>query len=238
MDEDKVVQNPSAQGEPTAAPTPGSQDVNPNRNEGIEKRIAELVAGQHEWQRRFEEERNQREQAQQMLATVFQQQQAQFQQQRPDPYAGIEVEPEERQKVEAVMNPFLQRMADQQRQMEAMLARQRARSYAERVVNNDPRVADLAERFVAEWSQKGYTGWAPEDATRYALGVLTEQERVKNAGQRPAPQNQPVAPPPLLTQNAPPPVPEYRARRPANFDQLPAEKQMAILEQEVGDLPL
>lgn len=237
MDEQNGSGIPPAQGEQPAAQVPEQQTSNPVRMEGVEKRIAELVAGQHEWQRRFEEERSQREQVQQMLATVVQQQQAQFQRQQPDPYAGVEIEPEERQKVEAVVNPYLRQMAEQQKQMEALIARQRARSYAERVVN-DPKVADLAERFVAEWSQKGYTGWAPEDATRYALGVLTEQERQKNAGQRQVTQNQQTVPPPLLTQNAPPPIADYRSRRPANFEQLSADKQMAILEQEVGDLPL
>lgn len=232
-DENQPVTVPPAQGEQVAAQTPVQQPVEaPQGSPGAEARIQELVAQMHETRRQAEAVQEQNRQL--MLAMMQNQQTAQ---RPPDPYAGVEVDPDDRRRVEAVMAPMIRQMQETQRQMAEQVSRNQARQHAERAYGS-PIVADLADKFAGEWQRKGLTGWTPEDAATYALGVAVDMERRKGGkggATPPAPNFTAPKSPPLITQSSAPSAP---SRRPHNFDQLPEAKQLQILEDEIGDLPL
>lgn len=227
---DQGTQDPIAQGQQTAAETPETvvQDQQPN---GVEKRIAELVAAQHEWQRKFQA---QEEQNQQLMSLLLQQQQQGPRAQPQDPYAGVELDPDDRKKIEAVISPQLKQLQEMQRQMQFQFELAQVQQAAS--VYGDPRITELSVRLLQDWRQKGFSGWTPADAVDHAMGLLAKTERAKRTGQG-APAE---IPPSVVTQQSLPATMRQPAGRlSSNFDNLSTDQQIALLEKEgLDDLPL
>lgn len=193
---------------------------------GIQKRIDELVAEQHEWRRRFESERQQN---QELLAALVSNQ---TQSRQQDPYAGVELDPDDKRKIESVLAPTMKQIMQRQRQMEHLLVQSQAREVAAQY--GDPRVTELASKLVATWAQRGLDGWTPADAADMALAQVIKQERQKGAGKKAPVRSEE---PDVLTQQSRATAPRGRTR-PQNFDNLSPEKQLEIWEAEgIDDLP-
>ncbi len=249
-----VDQNPLAQGDGTE-PSSGGESNQPN--EGIQTRINELTAQRHA------AERAQAEQAAraQALEQVMAQQQQQIQellgavargvqpvQQAPD---FSQADPEQARMMQHFLEPLKQQQTQMQREFQNAMAGLRAQQGVFQVQalaqNLPPEVQQRAAQLLQGWAQNPAMAAIakPQDAVNFALGeyysanpkaaaaVLAQQER----GQFSNPGGQGI-----MAQSAPvnAPVQQGGGRKslPTNFDQLPEDQQIAILEARAGNQPL
>lgn len=140
----------------------------------------------------------------------------------------IEVEPEVRQRVEAVVNPQVQALEQRLAQMTAKLEHQEFQTLA---AKEDPRVMQQAQKLMADWKRGGYSGWEMKDALIYARGMLGVAETAqvtqsRNERGQFAASAQNV----MASQSAPPPPAPTKAGLPADIDRRPLEEQLALYE--------
>jgi len=85
----------------------------------------------------------------------------------------VEVDPEQRRAVEAVVSPLQKQLQE----MQNMLLQSQLQQVT---AGLDPEVATLANQLMANWRSSGKQGWVPQDAVVYATGVVTTK-RMQNA---------------------------------------------------------
>lgn len=184
---------------------------------GIQTRIDELTRARHEAERRADE----------MTAMVARLSAQVAEQGRPVQHQepGPELDPEQRKVLDAYFGPMMARMNAQMEQLGVVANMSRIHQEAP---GEDPRVLSRAQQLLPAMLK---AGWTPKDAVVYARGELYEQLAQGGGQVTPrAPNGRFV--PPMQTQNGTPPQltgPGPQAL-PANFDRLPPDKQIEILE--------
>jgi hypothetical protein len=223
--------------DPTAQGTDAPDDANQQSNgqddfkAGIQKRIDELTAKSHEAQRQNEQlmQMLQQKDAQitELAATLMTRgAPAQEDDASLDPTIARALE----KTVGKFLTPLQQQMAQYGQMMQKIEFQQMTSQY-------EPQVVQQAEKLMQQWKREGRSGWAMPDAlimASYQLGIPPKAQ----ASQTRAPNGQFTST--VLDSHAAAPQRTTQARkRPANFDSLPPEKQLEILEAEgVGDLTL
>lgn len=211
-----------------------------NRNEGIEKRIAELTAQKYaelERANQLQKEliaasQREAEQARQLAQLHTQPRQAPV-----DPLAAYadKVAPEVLEALRAQAEQTKRQLESQfaQRQtaleLETGVAQLRNAAFANKGI--PPEVAQRAEQLFTGWRNAGWTQPTAQDALHIALG----QYHAGRPASAPAPQNFGSAPDVVPGFAPAPRAQAARPSKPANFDSLGRAQQNAILEQ-TGDL--
>ena len=152
-------------------------------------------------------------------------------QQQPPPQEQFEIDPDQRKLVQAVVSPELQAVEQRQSRIEQMLQQMMFQQQLAQV--QDPEVQKLATGYMQAWVQQGKSGWVPQDAVTYALGVVAQKRMagVNTAQAQRAQANAAVAPP-VTAHRAPPPTTRPAAPTSLDFDNLTAE-QIAALEADI-----
>jgi hypothetical protein len=227
-----IENDPTAQGLDAADPQITIEtDEQDSFKSGIQKRIDELTARTHEAQRNNEQ-----------LMQLLQQKDAQItelvamrmnQQQAPQE-EDVNVDPTIARALERIVGKHLSPVQQQLGQYGQMMQKI---EFQNLTANYEPQVVQRADQLMAQWKREGRTGWAMPDAlvmASYQLGIPPKPQ-----GQQRAPNGQ-FAQQTVIDAHAPAPQRTTGPKkRPANFDSLSPEKQLAILEAEgIGDLPL
>lgn len=210
----------------------GQLQAKPEPHDGIQKRFDEITREKHEAKREAEALRSaleeQRQQTAMLMASMVQRQTAVPQ---PDPWANID--PGDRQRLEAVMaarvDPTVQQLRTELAQIRQTQAHQEFQTLA---AKEDPRVAERAQKLMGEWQRAGLPGWKMTDALIYARGELMAQGASAAAVARDnqgrfAASAQHV---PAAASTPPPPAPRVAQGLPADLDRRPLEEQIALLE--------
>jgi hypothetical protein len=131
---------------------------------GVEARIAELTAKSREFESRLIESQNREAM---LLGTLAEQAARGVQSVVTQP--AVQVEPEEAQRIRAVLAPELQRLE----KLTAQLAqRSGATELQIQLQHEDPKVAQRATQLMSDWQRAGLNGWQPKDAIVYARGEI------------------------------------------------------------------
>lgn len=170
--------SPNAQGTPTGADgqaqaqTPAPQPAGSDQFAGLQKRIDELTARAHDAERRREAEVNElRQMNQQLLMSVAQGQQTQQYAQSAQP--AVDIDPERRKEIDAVMAPLI---AQQQRQYAALVFQTGQAQLAAVTSGQHPEVARRTQAIWADAVAKGahLNGFTPQQALTWARGELVD----------------------------------------------------------------
>lgn len=225
-------ENPPAQGQQTPAENGDTSNAGENQQakqfEGFEKRINELTA-------RFrgaEEVIAQKDaQLSEMVRTMSEM--AMRQQQPVQAEPPVEIDPEERRKLEAILTPYQRRMEQMMANLEQQVAVREVQTVASQY--GDDRLQNRAVQLMESWRKQGFSGWQPRDAVRYAAGELYEAEKLKAAqGQGEQQRFNQLSNNVITGQSAPPAPIASNGALPANFDSLPNDKQLEILERRLA----
>lgn len=181
---------------PRRAPNDGSgdqsgqyvpADITPGQNtpaipESIQKRFDELTANQREAERRYQDAMALN---QQLLARVAAPPPPVAQQGPSAPVITLPegTDPALAQAFKAQQDYFAQALAQQaksfeqtvQTSMGGVRMTQEQMRVQQAAQGEDPAVAQLAQKLYQDWTQKGHTGWNPEDAITHAKGMLAAQ---------------------------------------------------------------
>ncbi len=219
--------NPIAQGQETEPETP-------EKPSGIEARINELTAKFREAERALNERSNQVAERDAQIATLLTTLAAG--RQEPVQTQQVDIDPDEQRKFDALMSP---RMLQMQRQLERLEQELSASQFRQVATGVEPEVAKRAQELMGAWKRNGYSGWTPEDAVTYAQGeLLRKQKSVAQTANQQRQEFNTLSHGVTSQQNSPPPAQARSVKIPKNIDQLPANKQAEIYEQELGDFSL
>lgn len=218
--------NPTAQGSDPAAPE-GAGEISQSQVSGIEKRMGELTA---RWKSAAEESAAKDAQIAQLVQAL-----ASREERVAQPEVQMDIDPDDRRKMESVISPAMKRLEQQYAQLERRLQTQQVQHVVSKV--KDPRVAQRALQLEAQWAQRGLPGWTAEDAVRYAAGeiALADQEAGGQAALERDRFNRGGSP--VLAGHANPPAPRNQNTRPANLESKSLEEQIAFYEKSIGDEP-
>ena len=203
------------------------EQANPGQHPGFQKRINELTAEKHEARRQAEALQAQLQAREEMMARMMAQVLERGSPNQPDPAADLA--PEDRKKIDALVNPKVAALEKSLYQMQMRLEQQQ---FATQLAQEPPAVADLAQKLLGQWRSQGLQGWAMEDAIMFARGRLLGQDtaaadRARNERGQYIAGNQQVT----RTQSAPPPpAPRSDQGLPADFDRRSPQEQADILE--------
>lgn len=162
------VQQPGAVN-PAEAPKPEANGSAP----GVEARIGELTAKLRSMEESYAKSQDQLSSALAMLA-----EQAVRGQNAQPAQPAVEVAPEDQARINAILQPQLQRLE----QMQAQLARRFGMAeFQQAAVREDPRVVARANELLAQWQRARLTGWSEKDALVYARGEVLGSDSAKNA---------------------------------------------------------
>jgi len=221
--------DPTAQGQQTPADNGDNSSAGEGQQAqqqfaGFEKRINELTAKF----RGAEESIAQKDaQLSEMVRTVSElamRQQAPVAAEPP-----VEIDPEERRRLEAILTPYQKRMEQMMANLESQVAVREVQTVAAQF--GDERLQSRALQLMDAWKKQGFTGWQPRDAVRYAAGELYEADKLKSAsGQNEQQRFNQLGNNMLTGQSAPPASIASNGALPTNFDSLPNDKQLEILE--------
>ena len=229
MDENAI---PVAQGPEAGQDTPGEQSTeqessNPAVPTGFQARINELTAARREAERRVSEQEKQ-------IAELVRLASANVQRAPVEPkLPELEIDPDQQKILDAYraryVNPEIEGLKQTIKNLTAQFGSARAQEAAETMVG-DPEVAQRASQLIQGWQQAGLQGWTAEDAVKYAAGEkaiadLNRTRQAKGARQQFNGQGTPV-----VTGHSTGQPPNPVGTLPANFDSLPVEKQLEILE--------
>lgn len=220
--------DPTAQGTSEAVIPPTDQQAQgapaTQQFEGIQKRIDELTA-----KFRGEQEANQHllAQNQELMRTI-----AQIAEKNIaatyEAAPQVEVDPEDRRKVEAVFTPYMRKLESMVQQLSSQVASSQVASVAQ---GEDPRVVQRAQELMRGWRSAGKQGWEPQDAVIYARGEVATLDATKAAKARDERGRFAGQAPPLQGTGAPPPITQPQTGAlPANFDSLDIDRQLDLLE--------
>ena len=198
---------------------------------GIQSRIDQLTAKYHESEARVQAKD---EQINNLVQQLIARQSTPAEQ---DPYAGIEVDPQQRELLDRVLNNKLSKFEQIIQRQDAMLRGMAAASQVEAAVAGKqvaPEVVAKAKQLVQAWNQSGLQGWKPEDALIYAAGQLA-----LNGGQQPRnAQGQFTGQSVLGPSVVPSGVPNQQRSSSAPLDfNKPLDKQIDDLANRLGDNP-
>jgi len=192
--------NPNAQGTEQAAVPP---QQTPSVPEGIQKRFDELTANWRQTEAKLQEREQAFQQLQQHNAELVSLV-ATLAPKATEPQApAVDIDPDEKRKVEAVLSPQLKAMEQRLAALQAQLAESRFQQVA---AQEDPRVVAEAQKLLQVWQRNGYSGWTQEDAIVYARGKLAASDRQTKAQNTSALQSFNQLGQPLVAGSAPPPV--------------------------------
>ena len=210
-------QQPAVSGEPEAQ--------KPN---GAEARINELYARSKEQERQLE--------AKDLQITAMLQSFANQNNQPVSHEPAPEIDPEERKKIEYLVNPQVKAL---QAQVEQLL-RSQVNSQFQAVQANLPReVLERAKELQYTWTKEGKQGWVAQDAARYALGEFYERQGAQGHARNDQRDFNSASQNVNFSQAAPPPVAQRQYQLPKNIDSLPIHEQIALYEKAgLGDVPL
>lgn len=225
--------SPNAQGQQAEAETPdvegqSNESAGSPQNDGFQRRIDQLVGSKKQTEEQLAQERAQAQAKESEYLRVIAQLSAQVPQAIRDAEPQVEVDPEERKRIEAVFGPRLKAMESYLAQVEAQTAVQQVRQQAQ-AQYGDPAIADEAAKLIATWKQKGFTGWTPDDALIYAAGRKAVADQMLKAKSRDARGRFNSTADQPLTGNAAPPAPPSLAY-PADFERRPLADQIKIIE--------
>lgn len=219
--------NPTAQGQ--SAGTESQNNEGQNVSPGVQARIDELTARLRETERQAKEKDDQLMAALQAMAVA----QPVYQAPQAPP---VEIDPEEKRRLDAILGPQLAALEAQNKRVEAMLSQFQFQQAAQSAPSE---VQAEAQKLLGAWKSQGKTGWVPEDALLVAEAIVARkkgqsasgatQQRQEFNQQQQAISQQPVG-------GAP--APSIRRGVPADIDKRPLAEQIAILSKEIGDLPL
>lgn len=230
--------------EQSSAQTVGSEGSGDSQNSGLQTRINELVAKQRQAEEALKErDRQLMEQTAQMTQLVQQVSKqaapapvtpvdplAQFQD-RLDPVAAQAIQAA----VEATRKQMEAQFAPMLAQQAAQIAQFSVQQEAAAIPNLPKEVSQRAAQLAAQWRAAGLN-FPPSDALNFALGEYQRGQLLKAA---PVMGYNPNAPGlPAVTPGYVPAPPTPQSKLPTNFDNLPREQQMALLDSAIGDLPL
>lgn len=216
--------DPTAQGENNGQQSQTQGEGNQN---GINARIGELTAKMREYERVAQAKDAQLQEALMMLARQQQTQQEASQPQLPegmDPSMATAFQ----QMLQQQLAPFQQQFAGLQQQLMLTKVQQVA------LPTDPPEVRSRAEQLIGYWQQKGIRQFNVEDALMFARGEHFSKAPPQSQTQA-NPMNQfaqqtmtgQMPPPSVNVQQGPPPLP-------ANFDSMPEEQQLQLLEQRLA----
>lgn len=226
---------PDAQGQTPAEPVSNAvaaPQVQANPNEGIEKRIGELTAA-----RRLAEERAAAQEAQiaELIRALTEtrnvpQAPAPQEPQLPD------LDPELKTGIEAIASHKVRSLEEKINQLMQLQRQQELQQVMSRAP--DPEVSKEAQRLYQSWQRAGYSGFVAEDALIYAMGQRALQERKASAQARDEKGRFNSMSQSVMTGQSAPQSMQPQQGLPRNFEQLPLDKQIELMEQQLGDKPL
>ena len=211
--EDAATDN-SAQQEPQSVEQPQDQ------NAGFQARVDELTKARREAERQNAE----------LVATVARLSAQVAERSAPAPVAMPDIDPDTKKLLDAYVGPQMQAMRAELEQ--ARMAAMAGRLY-QSAAGEDPRVLQRAQELLPAVLK---AGWTPEDAVTFARGELGV---APPSGTRGRDGQGRFAPQVMTASGAPPPMAQRSNGLPPNFDRLPPDKQLEILEKRgVADAPL
>lgn len=232
------METPDTQGQQAESVTPTGQQAEPQeaaggqQKSGFQERIDELTRLRREAERQLEEARAYN---QQLLSVMAEQTQRPAQTQQ-DVQPLPDIDPEERRKYAAMMEPLMRQVAELKGALGSVSQQLQYRDYQQAVQSEDPRVTETAEKLLRDWrrdASKG--GWTMTDAVVYARGLVAEQDRKRGTQARTAQNHFNAMSQTVLTgQNAPPIPTTPQKSLPTNFEQLSPSKQAELLEERLA----
>jgi DNA phosphorothioation-dependent restriction protein DptG len=137
------------------------------------------------------------------------------------------------------LTPLQRQQQQMQQQFQAQFAQFQAQQEFNQVAGNyEPDVRQSAEQLMRTWQQNGYSGWKPVDALTYAAGqkALAQMQQAQASQTQSAQFNQLQNT--VVRNQAAPPAPAPKGKGlPSNFDSLPANQRMALLD-DMEDFPI
>lgn len=221
-----VAQGPDAGTENAGDPSiSGESNSQGNAPSGFQARISELTAHRREAERRAEEYAAKLAERDQQIAELVR---SVTSRQQPEPEPDLNLDPEQKRILDVYMSRATKPLQQHIEQLTTQLGMQRAQSAAEQLTG-DPEIANRAAQLMVGWQKQGYTGWTPEDAVVYAAGQAALNER-KKAGQARNARSAFNSEPAVIPGHSQTVTPNPTSALPPNFDDLPVEKQLEILE--------
>lgn len=199
--------------------------------EGIQKRIDELVAQGKQYQEMLQKER---ENSQLLMASLTELSSRQITATQPNAELQVQVEPDEAAKIRAVMNPYLEEIRTMARSVAQQVGRQQFDQTAANPVYQDNRVRQRAQELMGAWQSRKLSGWTPEDAFKYAFGEVAAQDAMKAAASRGAANGYNSQSQVIPGGNGAPQL-EVNSAIPSDINAWPLEKQLDFWEKRSGD---